>query len=52
MQEELIELQHDGSARDGYSESYLSDFWFAMYNSHKSNVKLAIQAVVSINMVM
>ena len=30
MQEELIELQHDGFARDVYSEKNLGDFWFTV----------------------
>ena len=35
MQEELIELQHDGFARDVYSEKNLGDFWFTMCMSYK-----------------
>ena len=42
VQEELIELQHDGFARDVYSEKNLSDFWFAMCNSYKSFVKTTV----------
>ena len=45
-QEELIELQHDGFLRDGYSERNLSDFWFTMCRSYKRIAKRAIQALL------
>ena len=35
MQEEVIELQHDGFARDMYSEKNVRDFWFTMCKSYK-----------------
>ena len=46
MQEELIELQHDGIARDVYSEKNLGDFWFTMCKSYKRIVEPAIQALL------
>ena len=35
MQEELIELQHDGFARDVYSEKSLGDFWLTISSRTK-----------------
>ena len=46
MQEELIELQHDGFARDVYSEKNLGDFWFTMCKSYKRIAEPAIQALL------
>lgn len=48
IQEELIELQHDYSARDVYSENNLCDFWFRMLklNSYKRLAEPAIQALL------
>ena len=46
FQEELIELQHDGFARDVYSEKNLRDFWFRMCKSYKRNAEPAIQALL------
>ena len=46
MQEELIALQHDGFARDVYSERNLSDFWFTVCMSYKRIAKPAIQALL------
>ena len=46
MQVELIELQHDGCARDVYSERNLSDFWFTMCKSYKRIAEPAIQALL------
>ena len=46
MQEELIEPQHDGFARDVYSEKNLSHFWFAMCKSYKKIAEPAIQALL------
>ena len=46
MQEELIELQHDGFARDLYSEENLGDFWFTMCKSYKKIAEPAIQALL------
>ena len=46
MQEELIELQHDGFARDVYSEKNLGDFWFTMFKSYKRIAEPAIQALL------
>ena len=46
MQEELIELQHDGFARDVYSERNLSDFWFTMCKSYKRIAEPSIQALL------
>ena len=46
MQEELIELQHDGFARDVYSEKNLRDFWFTMCKSYKRIAEPAIQALL------
>lgn len=46
MQEELIELQHDDSARDVYSEKNLCDFWFSMRNSYRRIAEPAIRALL------
>ena len=46
MQEELIELQHDGFARDLYSEKNLGDFWFTMCKSYKRILEPAVQALL------
>ena len=46
MQEELIELQHDGFARDVYSEKNLGDFWFTTFKSYKRIAEPAIQALL------
>ena len=46
MQEELIELQDDGFARDVYSEKNLGDFWFTMCKSYKRIAEPAIQALL------
>ena len=46
MQEELIKLQHDGFARDVYSERNLSDFWYTICKSYKRIVEPAIQALL------
>lgn len=46
MQEELVELQHDDSARDVYSEKNLYDFWFSMRNSYRRIAEPAIQALL------
>ena len=46
MQEELSELQHDGFARDVYSEKDLGDFWFTMRKSYKRIAEPAIQALL------
>ena len=46
MQEELIELQHDGFAHDVYSEKNLGDFWFMMCKSYKRIAEPAIQALL------
>ena len=46
MQEEPIELQHDGFARNVYSEKNLGDFWFTMCKSYKKIAKPAIQALL------
>ena len=46
MQEELIELQHDGFARDVYSEKNLGDFWFTMCKSYTRIAEPAIQALL------
>ena len=46
MQEELIELQHDGFARDVYSEKNFGDFWFMMCKSYKRIAEPAIQALL------
>ena len=46
MQEELIELQHDGFARDVYSEKNLGDFWFTMCKLYKRIAEPAIQALL------
>ena len=46
MQEELIELQHDGFARDVYFEKNLGDFWFTMCKSYKRIAEPAIQALL------
>ena len=44
--EELIELQHDGFARNVYSEKNLGNFWFTMCKSHKRIAGSAIQALL------
>ena len=49
MQEELTELQHDGFARDVYSEKYLRDFWFTMCKSYKRIAEPAIQALLFVS---
>ena len=46
MQEELIELQHDGFARDVYSEKNLGNFWFTMYKFYKRIAEPAIQVLL------
>jgi len=46
MQEELDELQHDGFARDLYSEKNLCDIWLAMCNSYKKVAEPAVQALL------
>ena len=46
MQEELIELQHDGFARDVYFEKNFGDFWFTMCKSYKRIAEPAIQALL------
>ena len=46
MQEELIELQLDGFARDVNSEENLGDFWFTMCKSYKSIAEPAIQPLL------
>ena len=46
MQEELIELQHDGFARDVYCEKTLGDFWFTICKSYKRISEPAIQALL------
>ena len=46
MQEELIELQHDGFERDVYSEKNLGNFWFTMCKSYKRIAEPAIQALL------
>ena len=46
MQEELIELQHDGFARDVYSKKNLGDFWYTMCKSYKKIAKPAIKALL------
>ena len=46
MQEELIELQHDGFARDVYSKKNLGDFWFTMCKSYKRIAEPAVQALL------
>ena len=46
MQEKLIELQHDGFARDVYSEKNLGDFWFTMCKSYKRIAEPANQALL------
>ena len=46
MQEELIELQRDGFARNVYSERNLSDFWFTICKSYKRIAEPAIQALL------
>ena len=51
MQEELIELQHDGFARDVYSEKNLGDFWFVQVIQKDCGTCHSSIIVVSINMV-
>ena len=46
MQEELIELQHDGFARDVYSEKNLGDFWFTKCKLYKRIAEPAIPALL------
>ena len=46
MQEELIELQYDGFARDVYSEKNLGDFWFTMCKLYKRIAEPAFQALL------
>ena len=46
MQEELIELQHNGFACDVYSEKNLGGFWFTMCKSYKRIAEPAIQALL------
>ena len=46
MQQELIKLQHNGFARNVYSERNLSDFWFTMCKSYKRIAEPAIQALL------
>ena len=46
MQEELLELQHDGFARDVYSEKNLGEFWFTMCKPYKEIAERAIQALL------
>ena len=46
VQEELVELQHDGFARDLYSEKNLCDIWLAMCNSYKKVAEPAVQALL------
>ena len=46
MQQELIELQHNGFACDVYSERNFSYFWFVMCNSYKRIAEPTFQALL------
>ncbi|CAM1294903.1 ZBED8 (predicted) [Pycnogonum litorale] len=47
MQDELVELQHDDSARDVYGEEQnLCDFWLQMRDSYRQIAERAIRSLL------